>query len=93
MLYNRLLLVTYFIDFISVSAEFYFSHAVHGVVFRVFACIQQIKDYMLVYSTNPYLGNSLVVQWLGLRGFTAKGIVSVSGGGTEIPQTSQRKNK
>ena len=48
MLYNRLLLVTYFIDFMSVSAEFYFSHAVHGVVFHVFACIQQIKDYMLV---------------------------------------------
>ena len=74
-LHNRFLLVIYFIDFIFVSAEFYFSHLVHGIVFCVFACIQQIKDYtfMLIYSTNLYLGNSLVVQWWGLPRFHCQG--------------------
>ena len=29
--------------------------------------------------------NSLVVQWLGLRAFTAEGPGSIPGGGTQIP--------
>ena len=32
------------------------------------------------------LGNSLVVQWLGLWAFTAVGLTSIPGQGTEIPQ-------
>ena len=31
-------------------------------------------------------GNSLAVQWLGLRTFTAKGVGSIPGQGTKIPQ-------
>ena len=41
-------------------------------------------------------GNSLVVQWLGLHAFTAKGPSSISGQGTKILQTvwsSQFKKK
>ena len=34
-------------------------------------------------------GDSLVVQWLGLRAFTAKGLGSILGQGTEIPQAAQ----
>ena len=32
------------------------------------------------------LGNSLVVQWLGLHIFTASGLGSIPGQGTKIPQ-------
>ena len=40
-----------------------------------------------------WLGNSLVVQWLGLSAFTAKGTGSIPGQGTKIPQaTHQKKN-
>ena len=38
-------------------------------------------------------GNSLAVQWLGLRAFTVKGPGSIPGEGTEIPQAAQPKNK
>lgn len=34
------------------------------------------------------LKNSLVIQWSGLWAFTAKGLGSISGGGTKIPQKS-----
>ena len=33
--------------------------------------------------------NSLVVQWLGSYAFTAKGVGSVSGWETKIPQVAQ----
>ena len=33
-------------------------------------------------------GNSLVVQWLGLGAFTAKGLDSIPGQGTKIPQAT-----
>ena len=40
------------------------------------------------------LGNSLVVQWLGLCTFTAKGLGSIPDWGTKIPQAAQwSKNK
>ena len=39
------------------------------------------------------LGNSLVVQWLGLYAFTAKGSGSISGQGTKIPQAVQCSQK
>ena len=39
--------------------------------------------------------NSLVVQWLGLSAFTAKGAGSIPGRGTKIPHAAQcgQKNK
>ena len=40
------------------------------------------------------IGNSLAVQWLGLHAFTAKGMGSIPGQGTKIPQATQySKNK
>ena len=41
------------------------------------------------------MGNSMVVQWLGLLAFTAKGQGSIPGGGTKIPQAMRcsQKNK
>ena len=38
---------------------------------------------------HSLLGNSLVVQWLGLCVFTAKGPGSIPGQGTKIPQAMQ----
>ena len=35
------------------------------------------------------LGNSLVVQWLGLHAFTAVGLCSICSGGTKILQAAQ----
>ena len=35
-----------------------------------------------------FLLNSLVVQWLGLRAFTAKGLDSIPGSGTKILQAT-----
>ena len=45
---------------------------------------------------NVFLGNSLVVQWLGLHAFTVKGPGSFPGRGTKISQVawcSQETNK
>ena len=39
------------------------------------------------------VGNSLAVQWIGLRAFTAKGLSSIPGWGTKIPQAAQRSKK
>ena len=39
--------------------------------------------------TGKVLGNSLVVQWLGLGVFTAGAWGSIPGGGTKIPQATQ----
>ena len=39
------------------------------------------------------LGNSLVVQWLGLCTFTAKGPGSIPGRGTKILQDTQHSQK
>ena len=41
-------------------------------------------------------GNSLVVEWLGLRTFTAEGLGSIPGRGTKISQAAscgQKKKK
>ena len=35
---------------------------------------------------KEHSGNSLVVQWLGLRALTAEGLVSIPAQGTKIPQ-------
>ena len=42
-------------------------------------------DFM-AYLKNIDKGSFLAVQWLGLQAFTAKGVGSVPGWGTEIPQ-------
>ena len=39
------------------------------------------------------LQNSLVVQWLGLRAFTAKGLGSIPRWGTKIPQAARHSQK
>ena len=39
------------------------------------------------------LGNSLVIQWLGLCTFTTKGLGSIPGWGTKIPQAPQWSKK
>ena len=39
------------------------------------------------------MGNSLVVQWLGLHAFTAEGPGSIPGWGTKIPQAMRRGPK
>ena len=38
-------------------------------------------------------GNSLAVQWLGLRAFTAEGTGSIPGRGVKIPQAVQHSQK
>ena len=38
-------------------------------------------------------GDSLVVQWLGLQAFTAKGMGSIPGRGTKILEAEQRSKK
>ena len=35
------------------------------------------------------MGNSLVIQWLGLCAFTVEGLGSVPGQGTKIPQAAR----
>ena len=45
------------------------------------------------YYNSITLGNSLVVQWLGLCAVTVKGLGSNPGGGTTIPQAVQPKYK
>ena len=47
---------------------------------------------ILIYET-PSLGNSLVVQWLGLRALTAESLGSVPGWGTKILQAIQKNPK
>ena len=39
------------------------------------------------------MGNSLVVQWLGLRASTAGGMSSIPGQGTKIPQAKRHGQK
>ena len=52
--------------------------------------------YYIFFFKPGILGNSLAVQWLGLRAFTAEGPGSIPGRGTKIPQAlrgSQKKKK
>ena len=37
--------------------------------------------------------NSVVVQWLSLGAFTARGLSSIPGQGDKIPQTAQHSQK
>ena len=40
---------------------------------------------------EPWTGNSLVVQWLGLLAFTAEGLGSIPGWRTKIPRGAAKK--
>ena len=42
---------------------------------------------------ESHFQNSLVVQWLGRCTFTAKGLSSILGRGTNIPQAAQQGQK
>ena len=44
-------------------------------------------------SNKMLYGNSLAVQWLGLRAFIAEGPVSIPGQGTKIPQAVRPEKK
>ena len=46
-----------------------------------------------LWDTKAKGGNSLAVQWLGLRAFTAKGLVSILGWGTRIPASHVARPK
>ena len=48
---------------------------------------------LLANAKIPNLGNSLVVQWLGLHAFTAEGLGSIPGQRTKIPQAASRGQK
>ena len=46
---------------------------------------------LILKKKNP--GNSLVVQWLGVGAFTAKGVRSIPGWRTKTPQAAQHGKK
>lgn len=50
-----------------------------------------IKDSETSYVKKSCLGNSLVVQGVGLRAFTADGLSLIPGRRTSIPQAMQHK--
>ena len=51
-----------------------------------------MMEYYSAIKRNK-LGNSLLVQWLGLSAFTLLGLSSISGLGTKIPQAMWRGQK
>ena len=42
---------------------------------------------------SEIIGNSVVVQWLGLRAFTAKGAGLICGWGTKVPEAVRHGHK
>ena len=66
----------------------------HAAVHEVAKSWTRLSDWTTTYQ----LGNSPVVQWLGFHAFTAKGLGSVPGQWTKIPQptsgaTGEKKKK
>ena len=57
--------------------------------------VRKIRNFKVKYfiTTEFLQGTSLEVPWLGLGTFTAVGLGSVFGGGTEIPQVVQHGKK
>ena len=53
--------------------------------------LQKTVDILMRF--NLKIGNSLVVQWLGLCAFTVKGVGSIPGRGTTILQAVWPKKK
>ena len=54
--------------------------------FRLQALFRDIEGLVPDHHNRANIGNSLVVQWLGLRALTAKGLGSIPGRGTKIPK-------
>ena len=48
---------------------------------------------MTTMKTKRYLGNSLVIQWLGLHASIAEGTGSIPGQGTKSPQATWHGQK
>ena len=51
------------------------------------------KEHVKIILIIHFLGNSLVVQRLGLSAFTAMGLGSIPGRGTKIPQATRHSQK
>ena len=54
---------------------------------------KELPQYDKLHLKKKSSGNSLVVQWLGLPAFTAKGAGSISGPRAKIPKTVQHGRK
>ena len=60
-----------------------------------FSCFEELESFIRLTLSVEMLqslhchGNSLAIQWLGLRAFTAEGPGSIPGWGTKIPQATQ----
>ena len=50
-------------------------------------------EILLFLVFKKFGGNSLPVQWLGFRAFTAEGAGSIPGRGTKIPEAAQHGQK
>ena len=70
---------------------FYFEYVCIDNNHHLWLCLLYAKDYGKYL--NILSGNSLAIQRLGLRTFTAKGMGSVPDGGTKIPQATQCSQK
>ena len=46
------------------------------------------ENYKMLTKENKEEGKALAVQWLGCHAFTARGLGSVTVGGTKIPQAA-----
>ena len=58
------------------------------LLYLCLSCLQMDSSSNTNFSQNEAVGNSLVVQWLELRVFTAEGLGSIRGQRTKIPQAT-----
>ena len=58
------------------------------LLYLCLSCLQMDSSSNNNFSQNKAVGNSLVVQWLELRVFTAEGLGSIRGQRTKIPQAT-----
>ena len=57
-------------------------------------CLESGKVFSFsFYSFKAHCWEFLMVQWLGLCTFTAKGVGSITGRGTKIPQATKKQRK
>ena len=57
-------------------------------------CLESGKVFSFsFYSFKAHYWEFLMVQWLGLCTFTAKGVGSIAGRGTKIPQATKKQRK
>ena len=78
-------------SFFFLGVLFYFEYVCIDNNHHLWLCLLYAKDYGKYL--NILSGNSLAIQRLGLRTFTAKGMGSVPDGGTKIPQATQCSQK